>query len=474
MVRRTTRGASAVALALAAASASAADLNQQINDMFAGLGGVSNYTAPGAFRGQAMNTYSAGSLMVHVPQKRITLLNYELPHAEASCAGFTGSGGSFSMISGQELKDALKSITASLPAVAFKVALEVVSPLLANNMGWAHGLDFLKSLNGKNSCEIASAMVGTAVAKTGFSTTSACRSLAMTFGASDPADAERMCRTNQASILDQANTSADPTVRNSAPFTGNLIWESLRRAPNLDNAERELIMSIVGTRIYYPERPGDLHLIMPTITNVKTLLYGEADAALSSGGDIKVLMLRCKNGDFDTCMEVEGQQVTVKSFVARVRDMLTSISDKLETRTGFSTDSPEVRFVNMTAEPVYKMLSVATQSAGPDNANSLIDMYSEVIAADYAYHFLSNSIFTGMQLLGKNARLDPEQTDQVREMATALRAQLQLLATERTSQYQKIGSIDLLTQNIMRLERTMHNASPMQVVDLLGRAARFH
>jgi hypothetical protein len=36
------------------------------------------------------------------------------------------------------------------------------------------------------------------------------------------------------------------------PFTGNLTWEALKRVNSIDDNERELILSMVGTVIYYP------------------------------------------------------------------------------------------------------------------------------------------------------------------------------------------------------------------------------
>ena len=35
------------------------------------------------------------------------------------------------------------------------------------------------------------------------------------------------------------------------PFVGNLTWKALKRVTTLDDPERELLMSIVGTVIYY-------------------------------------------------------------------------------------------------------------------------------------------------------------------------------------------------------------------------------
>jgi hypothetical protein len=66
--------------------------------------------------------------------------------------------------------------------------------------------------------------------------------------------ARRRCATDRPNILASARSSGDANIRNKAPFVGNLTWKALQRAGTyLDDQERELIMSIVGTVIFYPE-----------------------------------------------------------------------------------------------------------------------------------------------------------------------------------------------------------------------------
>jgi conjugative transfer pilus assembly protein TraH len=70
---------------------------------------------------------------------------------------------------------------------------------------------------------------------------------------SDRDAARRRCATDRPSILASARSSGDANVRNKAPFVGNLTWKALQRTgAYLDDQERELIMSIVGTVIFYP------------------------------------------------------------------------------------------------------------------------------------------------------------------------------------------------------------------------------
>ena len=80
-------------------------------------------------------------------------------------------------------------------------------------------------------------------------------------------------------------------MRNKAPFVGNLTWKALQRTgASLDDAERELIMSLVGTVIFHAEEDArDPEPIAPTITSISQLLYGQAPGA---GTDVTQHLLR--------------------------------------------------------------------------------------------------------------------------------------------------------------------------------------
>lgn len=147
----------------------AGDLNTEVNNMFNNLGAIGNYTAPGAFRGQAYNTYTGGNFMMRSPNKVYQLAAIQFPSAKAGCGGIDVFGGSFSHISAEEFKNMLRNITAALPGIAFQLALEAVSPLLGGLTKWAKGLETWINNARINSCETAKAIVSTAAESLGYS-----------------------------------------------------------------------------------------------------------------------------------------------------------------------------------------------------------------------------------------------------------------------------------------------------------------
>lgn len=440
--------------------------------MFNNLGAIGNYTAPGAFRGQAFNTYSGGSLMMRSPNKVYQLAAVQFPSAKAGCGGIDVFGGSFSHISATEFKNMLKNITAALPGIAFQLALEAVSPLLGGLTKWAKGLETWINNARINSCETAKAIVSTAAESAGYSSQEACADLAITTGLESDRDAaRRRCATDRPGILASARSSGDANVRNKAPFVGNLTWKALQyTGAYLDDAERELIMSIVGTVIFYPEESNrDPEPVAPTITSISQLLYGQGAA---SGTNVVQHLLKCN--DYTNCDAVTlNTGYTHTPFTAKVETLMRSIAEKIATRTPIPNNSAEVGFVNQTTEPVYKMLSIGTTIPGSGLSDTLIGQYRDVIAADYAYVFLERNLRLGLAALDKNYTLQQSQREQARQIQQRARDMLSLLAQEKVVLYQKVGSFRAVASHLEQLERQLRSSMPQHVMDMLGQQAAY-
>jgi conjugative transfer pilus assembly protein TraH len=448
----------------------AGTLNAEVNDMFNSLGAIGNYTAPGAFRGQAFNTYAGGNLMMRSPNKVYQLAAIQFPSVRAGCGGIDVFGGSFSHISADEFKNMLRNITAALPGIAFQLALEAVSPLLGGLTKWAKGLETWINNARINSCETAKAIVSTVAESIGYSSQETCADLAIEMGMESDRDAaRRRCASDRASILSTARSSGDANVRNKAPFVGNLTWEALKFAGStLSDAERELIMSMVGTIIYFPEESNrDPEPIAPTLTSISQLLYGQAAAGPS---DVVQHLLKCNN--YTRCDAVTLDTSYVHTpFTVRVETLMRSIAEKIATRTPIANNSIEVGFVNQVTEPVYKMLSIGTSIPGSGLADTLIAQYRDVIAADYAYVFLERNLKLGMAALEKDYTLQQAQREQATRIRLRAQGMLFQLAQEKTILYQKVGSFRAVASHLELLERQLRSSMPQHVLDMLGQQA---
>src|ERR1700758_2196563 len=225
---------------LPAIHANAADLQGEIDNMFTNLGAIGNYTQPGAFRGQAYNTYTGGSIYLRAPNKVYQLATIQFPYVKAGCGGIDVFAGSFSHLVAAEFKNVLKSITANLPGVAFQLALSAVTPLLGQKAEWAKSLETFINNARINSCETATALVRGAANATGFDAFSSCVRIAVELGLEPDEDgARRRCRSSQDATLAAGASSGNPDAKAMLPFVGNLTWQALKRVTTLDDPERE-------------------------------------------------------------------------------------------------------------------------------------------------------------------------------------------------------------------------------------------
>jgi conjugative transfer pilus assembly protein TraH len=260
-------------------------------------------------------------------------------------------------------------------------------------------------------------------------------------------------------------------VRNKAPFVGNLTWKALQyTGSSLDDQERELIMSLVGTVIFYADDAArDPEPIAPTITSISQLLYGQA---AGSGTNVTQHLLRCN--DYTNCDVVSlNTGYTHTPFTARVETMMRSIADKIATRTAIPNNSAEVGFVNQTTEPVYKMLSIGATIPGSGLADSLISQYRDVIAADYAYVFLERNLRLGMAALEKDYMLQQGQRERAQQVRQRAQAVLLQISQEKTALYQKVGSFRAVASHLEQLERQLRTSMPQHVMDMLGQQAAY-
>ena len=164
--------------------------------------------------------------------------------------------------------------------MAFQLALSAVTPLLGQKAEWAKSLETFITNARINSCETATSLVRGAANAIGFDAFSSCVRIAIELGLESDEDAARnRCRTAQGATLNAGASSGNPNAKAMVPFVGNLTWQALKRVNTLDDPERELLMSIVGTVIYYStDQNRDPDVRAPTLTSITDLLYGQADA----------------------------------------------------------------------------------------------------------------------------------------------------------------------------------------------------
>lgn len=460
----------AVVLTFSSAT-SAQSLNSAAQRMFDDLGAVGNVTAPQAFHGQTLSTYTGGSVFIRSPTKTYSLGAVNLPYVRSGCGGIDLFGGSFSHISSDEFKAMLKNITSALPSVIFQMMLKSVEPVFATTVEWFKNVESFVNRANINSCEAATSLAGSLMDQAGFDSVKFCEraaGAASTIGIDAEAARDR-CRKAH-NVNSTLNTAAsDPNLKEAIPFSGNLVWAALKKLNHLDDRERELIMSITGTTIY--ARPVDGQSeprpIAPTVTTITDVLYGNVEGGAALPTDhVRVKLLRCANSD---CTNVTETHETMQSLTARVRELMTSLSNKIAL--GSEKPSPEeINFVNRVPAPVYRLLSSSNAINNPAIAESKISQYAQYVAVEFAHGLLARAARMGLGTAQFNVRLNEQQIAQLNIHRGNADVLLRTLESERAVAENRQQTMQLIGEDIDRLDRSLRAAMPQQVADLLGYA----
>ena len=464
-------GLMSASLVVTPITALSAGLNAEMQSMFNDLGALGNVTSPGAFRGQAMNLYTGGSLMMRAPGRNYPLVNAQLPSLRAGCGGIDLYGGAFSFINKQQFVAMLQNIGSNAVGYAFKLALQSISPDIDKLLTELQ--DQMNKINAMNinSCEAAQALVNGVVGEYDNSIQSGCANISQYLGSvTDRADARFSCATNAPAVAKSAANSSDPNVRNATFVKGNVVWMALNQVGGtISRQEKELIMSVIGTVILYPpEDDGSGAMpryIEPSIAGLRDILLGRSASATQGNVDIEVYAC----DEPTDCMNPVRTTVSVKPFTQLVSERLRRMSDNIVNRT--PQTPADIGFINNTTEPVYKMLAVANAVPGSNTAETLIETYKDVIALDYAETFLNRVIRQAMTALSQSLKRTGVEQEYVETLKrNAQEAQRQLLSEKQTA-YAKVRSVSAMTQDLQTLERQLWSSMPAAVKSMLDFSA---
>ena len=458
-------------------TAGAADISNQMQQMFNDMGAVSNVTGPGAWRSQTMGIYTGGELEMRTPSRDYQLWSITLPSISAGCGGIDAYLGSFSHINSAQFKAMLQQIGANTVGLLFKAALKSINPLIESALG-----DLEKTLQNvnnysRNSCQMAQSLVNGASGALDISSYSSCQYMAREIYGDDDEQASVRCKDNASSVNTDAKNSADPATKNLAQRDINLVWSALSSSSSLDADTKEMLLNISGTILLFkPVNNGGTgqspQEIDPTIDTLGMLLNGNAPG---SSEDTIVIngWLSCNDAD---CMSPQRNSKEIKPFTTYVRNSLRTLRDAMETRS--PVPSSTVNFVNMTSVPVYRMMSVGyTAGAGSGDTaltDLLIDRYTQIIAYDYAYTFLTKGLKDIRVYLAAAHTQNAVEDDKAKRLVDRIEAMRQALDHERQSKLQRIPQMNAVIDDIQHVEKQLRLSLPGQVRNMMDFSNMMH
>lgn len=157
MFKRTQTAAASAALMMTmtlVAFNATAGIMGDLNSMF-----MSNSTAPTTIQTKDRTGFFGGSFVMRTPVKSANLVTFDPPRLDAGCGGVDLYLGSFTFINSQQLVALFRQVAANAVGLAFKAAINLISPDLGHLISEFQTL--LQKMNNlaKNSCNLAHMLV---------------------------------------------------------------------------------------------------------------------------------------------------------------------------------------------------------------------------------------------------------------------------------------------------------------------------
>ena len=191
----------AIAALAVAVSPARADVLSEMGRFWQGA--AVNTTGPTAFHGQASGHWTLGNLYLRAPVRSEQIATVSLPSFRSGCGGIDAFAGAFSFINSDQLIAFGRAVAQNAAGFAFELALETISPVIAETMAKLRALAQWVNSQNLNSCETAQALVGAVWSKNDRASASICAAIGTSQGIfSDYAAAKHGCGADGQAQLD--------------------------------------------------------------------------------------------------------------------------------------------------------------------------------------------------------------------------------------------------------------------------------
>jgi len=425
-----------------------AGLEDDMQRFFDQIGGHSNVTKGGAYKGQEGGFYTGGSVFSRTPSREIQMINIQMPNVGAGCNGIDLFTGGFGFIDARRLVETMKAIGANAAGYAFSLSLKQMSPQIMNQIEEMLSMANSANWNNINSCQMGMSLVNNGAALFQESGVRTCiQNLLKQGAARDYIEARDKCKTQQEVNAQNKAALADSELKDSSINDVNIVWRAIQNNGALANLPDDLkyfLMSLTGTVIIRSNNHGTQKQVY-----VSKLYQDDIISNLSSHKTFKVYACVDEHKTGNGCLILSDKTITLASnqnFMGKVKEILTKMEDKVE-RDEPLTDA-EKQFLESTALPVYKMLNV--HSAFSRGVSLMLPHeYSEVIAMDILYRYVDTGINDVLQAYSNN--LLPEQlNDEFLKMIEMARTRVKDL---RSHHLKKMAHTQDLIARVQMMEK---------------------
>ena len=451
-VRRILRPAIvAFAGVLACAPPAAADVLSEMNRFWQGA--TVNTTGPTAFEGQASGHWTLGNLYLRSPVRAEPIATVNLPSFRAGCGGIDAFAGAFSFINSDQLVAFARAIAQNAAGFAFELALETISPVIAETMSKLRALAQWANNRNVNSCETAQALVGAAWSRNDRASAAICAAIGTSQGIfTDYAAARHGCGADGQRHSTLAAASGE--MADQVPVNVNYAWKAVQASSFLagDTQLAEFAMSVSGT-VIVTAPTADSDTSGPRVRVLEPLALDRrvTEVLMEGGGDLPVY--RCDTANL--CLNPTLGLVSIpadRGFRARVAGLLRDLVAAVRADT--APPAAALGLVNLTTLPVYRVANTAAAYRGAV-VDQEIDALAEAVALDLLQVWIADLHRTVEERAGT---LDIADGDQLRRWREGLRANRTALARHRHEGLERFNTALAVVEKLRLIETELAGA----------------
>ncbi len=449
--RRARRLPVLVVAGLLLAAPAHADVLSEMNRFWQGA--AVNTTGPTAFDGQASGHWTLGNLYLRSPVRSEQIATVNLPSFRAGCGGIDAFAGAFSFIDSDQLVAFARAIAQNAAGFAFELALETISPVIAETMSKLRALAQWANNRNVNSCETAQALVGAVWSKNDRASAAICAAVGTSQGIfSDYAAARHGCGADGQRHSTLAAASGE--MAEQVPVNVNYAWKAVQASSFLsaDTRLAEFAMSVSGT-VIVTAPTADADTSGPRVRVLEPLALDRrvTEVLMEGGGALPVYTCDTTTA----CLNPTLGSITVpanQGFRARVagllRDLVTAV------RNDTAPPAAALGLVNLTTLPVYRVANTAAAYRGAV-IDQEIDALAEAVALDLLQVWIADLHRTVEERAGT---LDIADGEQLARWRAGLRANRTALARHRHEGLERFNTALAVVEKLRLIETELAGA----------------
>ena len=428
-----------------------ADVLSEMNRFWQGA--AVNTTGPTAFEGQASGHWTLGNLYLRSPVRAEPIATVNLPSFRAGCGGIDAFAGEFSFINSDQLVAFARAIAQNAAGFAFELALETISPVIAETMSKLRALAQWANNRNVNSCETAQALVGAVWSRNDRASAAICAAIGTSQGIfTDYAAARHGCGADGQRHSTLAAASGE--MADQVPVNVNYAWKAVQSSTFLagDTQLAEFAMSVSGT-VIVTAPTADSDTSGPRVRVLEPLALDRrvTEVLMEGGGALPVYTCDTTAG----CLNPTQGSVTVpadQGFRARVAELLRDLVAAVRADT--APPAAALGLVNLTTLPVYRVANTAAAYRGAV-VDQEIDALAEAVALDLLQVWIADLHRT---VEGRAGTLDIADGDQLRRWRAGLRANRTALARHRHEGLERFNTALAVVEKLRLVETELAGA----------------